>query len=278
MLHLQAGGWQASLLPAQGAAFAMLEHDGRAILQPLAGRDPNATPAGAFWMLPWTNRLDGGLFPWAGERYMFPITHPSEGNTLHGLARAMPWTVHDSGPAHAVLRQRLRQPPFDYAAQLGVSLAEEGLTLSLHLEHVGEAPCPMGFGWHPWFARPAGTAVRFSASHTLLRDNRKLPVAEEPSLGIDGPDTQWLGIDDHFPGWNGIAVLRRPDLTLTMEAVGDWAHNIQFFAPMAQPVLCLEPVSHVPDAINRPALAAFGPMRVLAPGESLVGRINLRVG
>lgn len=278
MLNLQAGGWHASLLPAQGAAFASLEHEGRPILQPLEGRDPNATQAGAFWMLPWTNRLDGGLFPWAGECYSFPITHPSEGNALHGLGRTLPWKVEENGPASAVLSQRLSQQPFDYLARLEVSLGEGGLTLALRLEQQGETPCPMGFGWHPWFARPPGCAVRFSATHKLRRDARKLPVGAEPSSGIDGPEETWLGADDHFAGWGGEAVLKRPDLTLVMRASGDWARNFQFFAPQAHPVLCLEPVSHVPDAINRPALAPLGAMRTLARGEALSGRLTLGLG
>jgi aldose 1-epimerase len=278
MLTLEAAGWRALLLPEQGAAFAALEHRGVAVLEPLAGRNPNATPAGAFWMVPWTNRLDGGLFPWAGQRYVFPITHPREGNALHGLARAMPWHVERSGPAHAVLTQRLRQLPFDYAARLEISLGEGGLDMALHLEQVGEASCPLGFGWHPWFARPPGCVLRFSAAHKLQCDARKLPIGAEPCIGVEGGEDIWLGTDGHYPGWNGVAVLQRPDATVTLEATGDWAHNLQFYAPAEHPVLCLEPVSHVPDVINRPALAPFGPMRVLARGETLEGRIHLGIG
>ncbi len=278
VLELRGGGWRAALLPEQGAAFAALEHEGRPILQPLEGRDPNTTPAGAFWMLPWTNRLDGGAFRWAGETYRFPITHPAEGNALHGLARARAWVVEDAAPGRAVLSQRLRQTPFDYTARLTVALGPDGLNLALRLEQTGEQPCPMGFGWHPWFARPPGCSVRFHATQSLARDARRLPVSAQSSTGIEGPEAGWLGMDDHFAGWDGVAVLRRPDLALVLEAGGDWARNIQFFAPADRPVLCLEPVSHVPDVINRPFLAPFGAMRVLAPGEALEGRIRLGLG
>ncbi|PHK93049.1 aldose epimerase [Pseudoroseomonas rhizosphaerae] len=276
-MRLESGPWRAELLPEHGAAFATLEHAGRPILAPLEGRDPNATLAGAFWMLPWANRLDGGRFPWGGTTHAFPLTHPQEGNALHGLSRLAPWRVEERGAASAVLTQSLARGPFDYVARLGVTLGAEGLRLAMTVRHAGPAPCPLGFGWHPWFARPAGCAVRFAARAALLVDARKLPVAAQDSPGLDGGEREWLGMDTHFTGWDGLATLRRPDLALTLRAGGDWSRNLQFYAPADHPVLCLEPVSHVPDAINRPGLAPHGAMRVLAPGEALEGVISLSV-
>lgn len=276
-MRLESGPWRAELLPEEGAAFAALEHAGRPVLAPLAGRDPNATFAGAFWMLPWTNRIDGGSFPWAGATHVFPLTHPQEGNALHGLSRLAPWRVEERGADSAVLTQSLAHEPFDYVARLSVALGPEGLRLAMTVRHAGPSPCPVGFGWHPWFARPPGCAVRFAARSTFLGDARKLPVAAQDSPGLDGDELDWLGTDAHFAGWDGLAVLRRPDMTLTLRAGGDWSRNLQFYAPADHPVLCLEPVSHVPDVINRPALARHGAMRVLAPGEALEGLITLSV-
>ncbi|MCG7362067.1 aldose epimerase [Roseomonas sp. ACRSG] len=277
MLDLRAGPWRAALLPEQGAAFAHLEHDGRPVLRPLEeGASPLTGKAGAFWMLPWTNRLDGGRFPCAGEVYHFPIGEPA-GNALHGLGREAPWVVEEAGPARAVLTQQLRRTPFDYAARLEVALDPDGLSLALRLEHRGAEPCPMGMGWHPWFLRLPGSAPRLAATHRMVTNERSLPLRAEPSDGIPEGDAGWIGTDRHFAGWDGMAVLQRPDLTVTLQAEGDWAHNLQFYAPDHLPVVCLEPVSHVPDVINRPTLAAFGAMRVLATGQALQGRVRLRV-
>lgn len=277
-MQLRAGDWLLEILPEQGAAMARLDHAGRPVLQPLAGRDPNDTPAGAFWMLPWTNRIDGGVFPWEGVAHRFPLTHPEEGNALHGLGRARPWQVASLSPHAVVLEQELAEAPFHYAARLGLSLAPEGLTLALTLRNTGATPCPMGMGWHPWLARPAGTSLEFAARHRFLKDERKLPVAVEVHAGVAGGEAEWLGSDDHFAGWDGHAVLRRPDMLLTLQAEGDWGSNLQFYAPRRHPVLCLEPVTHVPDVINRPEFAEYGAMRVLAPGEALSARILLTAG
>lgn len=267
-MHLESGPWRAELSPERGAHLVALSH---------AGRDLLAPGFGAFWMLPWTNRLDGGRFPWAGVMHRFAITHPDEGNALHGLSRAAPWQVEFASAGRAMLIQALKQDPFDYAARLEVALSDAGFSLDLTLRNAGAEPCPMGFGWHPWFARPPGCTLRFAGAVTFPRDARKLPVKGVPSAGVTGGEEAWLGTDGHYAGWDGTAELRRPDLTLVLGATGDWARNLQFYAPADRPVLCLEPVSHVPDVINRPELAPWGAMRVLAPGEALRGGITLSV-
>ena len=72
-----------------------------------------------------------------------------------------------------------------------------------------------------------------------------------------------------------MARLITPAGIITLTATGDFAPGVQVYAPPAQPVICVEPVSHMPDAPNRPALGAAAPMRLLAPGQSLRGTIRL---
>ncbi|WP_235034974.1 aldose epimerase [Roseomonas sp. 18066] len=264
-LHLRAGRWSAHLLPGRGAAFERLDFAARPVLRPLDGSDPNATRAGSFWMAPWTNRLDGGAF---GEGFRFPINRPDEGNALHGLVREHAWEVVDSSPGHAVLTQSLAAPPFDVAARLDIALTDDGVTLALTLRNKSSEPCPLGIGWHPWFHRPPGTRLDFAAQTQLATDARSLPIAAEPA------DTRhWLGQDRHFTGWNGTARFATPDHMVTLEATGAWAHNLQLFAPLETPVLCLEPVSHPPNAINQ---AGFGSMHLVQPGQALEGQINIQ--
>jgi aldose 1-epimerase len=60
-----------------------------------------------------------------------------------------------------------------------------------------------------------------------------------------------------------------------LAAQGAWARNLQIFAPGGGNVLCVEPVSHVPDAPNRPEFAAYGPLVMLPPGASLDASVLL---
>jgi ABC-type lipoprotein release transport system permease subunit len=59
------------------------------------------------------------------------------------------------------------------------------------------------------------------------------------------------------------------------DGISNLIEGVQVYAPAAQPIICVEPVSHMPDAPNRPALAAAAPMRVLAQGQALHGTIRL---
>jgi aldose 1-epimerase len=257
--------------------MARLDWRGREVLAPLpAGADPNAAPAGAFVMLPWANRLDAGRIRIDGREHRLPVNRPQDQTAIHGLARDRPWAVEAASAESAVLTQVLEDPalPFRYAARLEVALGEAGMALTLSVTARGTGPQPIGLGWHPWFARPPGTRLGFRAAWRCRHDARLLPVAAEPFPGLDGEEGAYLGLDTHFAGWDGEARLRHADgTTFRLHASGAWAANLQVYAPPALPVLCVEPMSHVPDAPNRPALAALGPMQVLRPGETLEGHL-----
>jgi aldose 1-epimerase len=274
--RLAAAGWSLRILPEQGAAFAWLRHGERDVLAPVPeGADPNTARAGAFWMLPWTNRLDAGRLAVDGVEHRLAITHAAENNALHGFARDLPWRVVEHGAGHAVLEQHAARGPFDYAARLAVGLGEAGLTLALEVRHDGGAPCPYGLGWHPWFVRPAATRLAFHAGQRFRRDARNLPVGTEASEGVAGEAAAWVGADTHHAGWDGVARLDLAGLALTLRAEGAWARNLQLYAPADKAVLCVEPVSHVPDVANRRQFAALGDMAVLGRGQALSARLVL---
>jgi aldose 1-epimerase len=278
VLLLEGGGWTASLLPEAGAAMACLRFRGRDVLAPLPlGATPNTAFGGAFVMAPWANRLDGGRLPLAGIEYHLPVNHREDGTAIHGLARDRPWRVREASRSRAELTQDLDGAdlglPWQYEARLDVCLDEAGAALSLRLCNRAELPFPFGVGWHPFFLRAPRTRLRFRAALRFARDARCLPVAEQPTDGLDGEKASYEGLDTHFAGWDGVAEIHRPDLRLVLSASGAWARNLQVFAPSGGNVLCVEPVSHVPDAPNRPAFAKYGPMAVLPPGGVLSARL-----
>ncbi|HYI84044.1 MAG TPA: aldose epimerase [Acetobacteraceae bacterium] len=283
MLLLEGGGWTASLLPEAGAAVACLRFRGRDVLAPLPlGADPNTTFCGAFVMAPWANRLDGGRLPVAGIEYRLPLNRSDEGTAIHGLARDRPWRVREASPSRAELTQDFDGAefglPWRYAARLDLCLDDAGAALSLRLCNRAELPFPFGLGWHPFFLRPPGTRLSFRAATRFARDARCLPVAAQPTGGLDGDEASYEGLDTHFAGWDGAAEIGRPDLRLVLSASGAWARNLQVFAPSGGKVLCVEPVSHVPDAPNRPAFAKHGPMALLPPGGALSARLVMAAG
>ena len=270
-MKLQHGDWQALICPEQGAAFSSLQWRGRDVL--VRAREGTRHPGayGAFWMLPWANRLDAGRI--AG--HAMPINRAAEATAIHGLARDLPWEVISANSDYALLQQRVNFAPFYYTAQLAVTLAAEGLLMEMTLRHEGAAPTPYGMGWHPWFMRSAVTSLHLNATQRASHSERGLPESLTPCACIAADEAGLLGLDNFFAGWDGLARLVTPACTITLHATGDFAVGVQVYAPAAQPVICVEPVSHMPDAPNRPALAAAAPMRLLAQGQSLHGTIRL---
>ena len=229
-------------------------------------------PFGAFWMIPWANRMDGGRI----GPHCLPVNRAEDDTAIHGLSRDRPWRVEGAGPGRAVLAQDVAAGPYRFAARLVVEARAAGFGMALAVENAGAAPMPFGAGWHPWFPRPAGVRLAFRATRRLVHDPRGLPLAAEPCSGLDAGEETLRGLDTHFAGWDGRAQIAWPGLDLAMSATGALTAGLQVYAPRGQAVLCVEPSSHLPDAPNRPAaLAGLGPMRVLAPGETLAGRIDL---
>jgi aldose 1-epimerase len=272
-ITIEAQGWQGGILPGDGGGMAWLRFQGHDILVPAPEGVPLGGPFGAFWMIPWTNRLDGGR---CGP-HLLPINRPQDGTAIHGLSRDRAWQVAARAPDRVVLAQAVAAGPYRYAARLESSAGPAGFALDLSVTNAGADPLPFGAGWHPWFVRPPGTRLAFRATHRCTHDPRGLPVTAAPGDGLEGGEDAFLGLDTHFAGWDGVARIAWPGLTLTIAASGALATNLQVYAPRERAVLCVEPSSHLPDVANRPALANLGAMRVLAPGETLAGRIVLSV-
>ena len=271
MLRLHAGAWVADLAPEDGGGMTLLRHGARDILVPAPPDTRLGGPFGAFWMIPWANRLDGGRL----GVHRLPVNRAADNTAIHGLSRDRAWDVAEAAPDRVLLTQTVDAAPYHYDARLTTRLTPAALFLDIGVTNRGDEPLPFGFGWHPWFVRPPGTRLAFGATHRCGHDARCLPVSATASGGLDGGEDVFLGLDTHFAGWDGRATIAWPDLTLTISATGALGTNLQVYAPPDRAVLCVEPSSHLPDAPNRPDLATLGPMRLLAPGESLTGIITL---
>ena len=249
----------------------------RALPQACAG-DPHAMAC--FPLLPYANRLGHRRFHWFGADYHLTPNFGDNPHTLHGVGWQRAWTVVETGPGSIVLHLDHRPDgswPFAFQARVGYSLSDHGLTVTIALTSRHDAPAPAGIGLHPYFPKAHDPSLRFRAAAAWVNGADALPSCHGP-IAADWQHHEPRRIaesrlDNCFTGWDGTADIHAGPASLRIEATAAF-RQLQVFTPSWADFFCVEPVSHLPDAINRPNLPPDQAMHVLEPNETLSGTIR----
>jgi aldose 1-epimerase len=283
MLTLASGTSSIVVAPKCGAALVGWMRGPTAILrrslpQATVGDDPHAM--GCFPLLPYGNRLGRGCFQWSGAGYTLEPNFGDSPHTIHGVGWHRVWAVeaattssivlalnHDPGPAW----------PFAFSARLRYALSDTALTIDIQITNRHAAPAPGGIGVHPFFPKSHDPSLCFNATGAWQNGADALPSTHAP------PPAAWQHttprkerdsrLDNCFTGWDGTADIQAGPASLRIEASPVFRH-LQVFTPSWADFFCVEPISHVPDAINRPDLPADQAMHVLQPNATLAGTIR----
>jgi len=288
LVRLCHGAFELEVCPGVGGSLTAFRYRGRDLMRPagpalVAGAEPEA--ASSFPLVPFSNRIADCRFGFQGRVYELPPNFPPEPHAIHGQGWQHPWTVAEAGADRAVLdfAYRIAGTPFDYRARQILALGDHGLDLTLEVTNAGAGPMPAGLGMHPYFVRTPGVTLRARIAHVWLMDERSIPTRPAP-LPADwdfarAPRVADLAMDHCFDGWDGRAELHWPEtgVTLAIEAEPLFGHLV-IYIPPGQDFFCVEPVSHVNDGFNLADRGVVGTgVRVLAPGETLRGRIGFHV-
>lgn len=271
-----------------GGSIARLtvEHAGQTIplMRSVAATAPvpcDPLALSCFPLVPFSNRIANGRFTFRGRAVALPRNFGIHPHTIHGHGWQAPWDVLDATGARAVLRYRHGTGdgwPFPYTADQTFDLCTDGLTVTMELRNDGSEAMPAGLGLHPYFPKPPGTRLTARVASVWLGDETILPVRRVPvpddwnfSNGIVMDD---VVLDNCFTGWNGKARIDWADtgVGLDMTSDGPFGHLV-VFSPPGGDILCVEPVSHMNDAVNRNSEPDSG-LVVLEPGECLRGVVR----
>jgi aldose 1-epimerase len=284
MLTLTAGESSIVVAPEIGAGITgwMLGRTAltrRALPEATAGGDSHAMAL--FPLLPYCNRIGSARFTWQGAAYRLARNFGDNPHAIHGVGWQRPWTLAKAGAGAVtlVLDHRADESwPFAFAAEVTYSLNANGLTVAMRLTNRHGAAAPAGLGIHPYFPRAHGPSLRFNAAGVWENGPDVLPQRHGPVppewLHADFLPAAESRLDNCFTGWDGRADIQAGPASLRIEASAVFRH-LQVFTPHWADFFCVEPVTHVPDAVNRPDLPADQAMHVLAPGEALEGTISL---
>ncbi len=255
MVELTTDGWEAGVLPQAGGLIAFLRRAGVDVLRPLPEGSANPLESGCFPLVPFANRIAGARFRHDGAKVQLPRNFPPEECALHGIGWEQPWQV----TAQAAFKCTLEHShdgragwPFAYHARQRIRLGPRGMAISLDLTNLSDRVMPCGLGLHPYFRRRPESLVRFASAGVVLVGDDLIPSGEiadaarfsDFAAGSTLPDSL---IDHCYTGWDAAATITDNLGTITLTARG--APCLHVFNGGGQ--LCLEPVSHVPDALNQ---------------------------
>lgn len=238
---------------------------------------------GCFPLIPYSNRIDRGRFSYRGRDVAVVPNRPPMPHPIHGHGWQVPWQVGAVESGRAILGYR-HEPddwPWAYEARQDFALLEDGLRITVGITNTGTGTMPAGLGLHPYFPKPPGTRLTAPVEEVWDNDETMLPLRRTAlppgwDLARGVPMDDFLS-DNGFFGWSGRARIDWPsrDAALEIEADPAFGHLI-VYAPAGQPWFCVEPVSHMTDALNRPDEPASA-MRDLEPGEDWSAGVTFRI-
>ena len=259
-----------------------------------------ASSSGIPLLFPFPGRIPGTSFTWQGKTYQL---EPGDkfGNAIHGFCHTRPWRVIDSqdDTVEAEFQAGKDDPslldrwPSDFRIVAKYEIGGGVLVGTYTFENVGEGPLPCGFGAHPYFRVPLSR--RSQADDCIVR----LPVTKQWELAdmlptgrvLDWPQAQEfaagvpfraLTLDDvftglQFEGTRGSASITDPAgprLTISWDQT---CRELVVYTPPHREAICIEPYTCVPGAMGLAEQGLDTGLRVLAPGERVTTRMEIRI-
>jgi aldose 1-epimerase len=234
-----------------------------------------ARAAASYPLVPYSNRVGHRRFKWHGHDFSTAPNFDDNPHSVHGVGWMRPWQVVSASGADAELRY-VHTPdthwPFAFESRQRFELTGNTLTLHLAVTNTDTRPQPVGLGWHPYFPKRTRSHLHAQVSGRWEPDASGLAERRVPQAGIVGEVAQ-LAYDHCFDGWQGVARLR--DERLSLELTSSFSRLV-VYTPAEKPYWCVEPVSHVSNAIQMADPAAHG-LVDLAPGATHEGWMTLKV-
>jgi aldose 1-epimerase len=233
---------------------------------------------GAHIMAPWTNRTRAGEKHVAGRTVDLPANFP-DGTAIHGQVYLAEW--ERTAESAFAIRRNGSGWPWPYEASVAFEIAGPALTVALRLTNRGETPMPGGIGLHPWFRAPVQVGV--SARRVLPRNDDpgadQRAVTDALRLRQDRPlpqdlDATWIDVEPRE------VRLRWPsegiDGKLRLQAAA--GVHVAVASPPPPVAVAVEPVTHLPWALDHGAGDRSGGMPLLAAGGTLELAVTLELG
>ncbi len=286
-VEIRDGRASAGIWPELGGSLAWFRWEGgprgEAIdwLRPATPKAHSAPDAGAmacFPLVPYSNRVRGGRFAFAGRQVRLPVTD-ADPNFEHGHGWRRPWTVERSTPSRAILcyRHEADAWPWSYEAEQEIALEDGALAVRLTLRNLSPEPMPAGFGPHPYFPASPAARIETTVGGMWEVDADVLPVrhADLPG-GQRTIEVAAAELDNVFTGWSRHARIVWPERGLSLDIEAEAPLDfLVLYTPRAEAFFCCEPVSNTTDAFNLASQGVRGTgLLMLEPGAARTAAVR----
>jgi aldose 1-epimerase len=259
----------------------LLRHGGEDVLHPASAKAAGALDTACFPLVPYANRIAEGRFRFSGEAVALPPNFADHPHSLHGTGWQSRWRVIERDMALLIMAHDHEGGaawPWRYGCIQRLTLDNGGLSATLTLINRDTRPMPAGLGFHPYFAARPGDRLVFRCSQTWLTDDLQLATHPAPADAVadwaQGAEVFRADLVDHcHSGWDGKAELIGDVRTIRLS--GTATPFLHVHIPPGLGRVGIEPVTHMPNALNRPEPRERTGLRVLAPGETM--SIGMRI-
>lgn len=275
-MELRAGALRLALRADLGGAIAGFWHRDTPILRSTeAAALLGARQAACYPLVPYSNRLAYQRFHWLGRDHSTAPNFDDNPHSVHGVGWLRPWMVVERGDCHADLAYRHAPDahwPFSFEARQHFALTPQSLTVTLGVTNLADTAQPIGLGWHPYFPKRTRSHLRMAVTARWDPDAAQLPVRKVAQRDINDLVSH-LRLDHCFEGWSGPADLDDEVMSLRLSSN---LTRLVVYTPTDKAYYCVEPVSHVSDAIHGADPLALG-LCALLPGERCEASMTLDV-
>ncbi|MEQ9518396.1 MAG: aldose 1-epimerase [Parvibaculum sp.] len=266
------------VLPDRGGGIMKFEAFGRQVLRLGKGLAPHPSELSGFSLLPYCNRIAEGHIP--GHAALKPNL-PKEPHPIHGEGWLSRWQVDEESADQATLSLDFQPSagrwPWAFTATQSYRLDGAKFHHTLSLTNLSEHPMPAGLGFHPYFSYRRGDLFQASVKGMWDRDGAQLPTHHH----LVGAEQYWprgridetAHLDNCFTGWDGRFQITRRDISIQVTTSGNLPF-LHIYAPAGEAFVCLEPVSHIPNAIN---FRDAPPMARLMPRDTISASLTYDV-
>jgi aldose 1-epimerase len=240
-------------------------------------------------LYPWANRLGSNTY--TAENVTVTLT-PGEngvrpdpnGLPIHGVLAAYPgWrvTAESANELSAEVDfgadpRLLTSFPYPHVLAVTVRLAERTLTVRTTVTATGDKAVPLCFGFHPYLRLPDVARSEWIIETPRLRhlslDEQGLPTGGTSEQPAEAETLGDKAFDDAYDQVNDGAVFAVSGGGRRLQVHFEQGYPAtQIFAPLAEDVVCFEPMTAPTDALRR------GGYRCARPREPAVTQFSIRV-